>query len=80
MNTSRSGRLPPQGSKGMGLTEDIREQMRDAEDKAWEALSGYKFIMFGYHASRWVNYNKLLDQGYTNPFRELVKLAREKTD
>jgi len=58
--------------------EKILEAMKDAETKAWEALSGYKFRMFGYHAARWVNYNRLLDKPMQNPFRDAVLLAREK--
>lgn len=62
------------------MEDRIREQMNDAKKKAWEALSGYKFIMFGYHASRWVNYNQLLSQPEASPFRSLVKLARDETE
>jgi len=60
----------------------IREQMSDAVEKAWEALSGYKFWMFGYHAGRWVNYNRLLPkpERLGNPFIDAVKLARSKID
>ncbi|WP_027719183.1 hypothetical protein [Desulfovirgula thermocuniculi] len=58
----------------------ILEAMKDAEERAWEALSGYKFWMFGYHAARWVNYNRLLDKPLQNPFRELVMVARRKVD
>jgi hypothetical protein len=56
----------------------IRKMMQDAERKAWEALSGYKFWMFGYHAARWVNYNQLLSKPDPNPFRDAVQLARSK--
>lgn len=75
---------------------DIREQtvssndpaqiillsMAEAETKAWEALSGYKFWMFGYHAARWVNYNQLLprQRRFRNPFASLVKIGREYAD
>jgi len=60
----------------------IQDEMADAIDKAWEALSGYKFWMFGYHAGRWVNYNRLLPmpERQPNPFRDAVKLARGKID
>lgn len=58
--------------------EKIREMMAEAESKAWEALSGYKFWMFGYHAARWVNYNHLLIKKCPSPFREAVDLARTK--
>ena len=54
--------------------------MAEAEAKAWEALSGYKFWMFGYHAARWVTYNQLLDVPLQSPFAQAVKLAREKVD
>jgi hypothetical protein len=60
--------------------EKILEAMADAEQKAWEALSGYKFWMFGYHAARWINYNKLLEKSLPNPFKETVQLARNKID
>lgn len=56
----------------------ILEAMADAEKKAWEALAGYKFWMFGYHAGRWVNYNKLLPIKQPNPFKDTVTLARQK--
>ena len=54
--------------------------MEDAERKAWEALSGYKFWMFGYHAGRWINYNNLLQSKRRNPFACAVKMARQKID
>ena len=55
-------------------------QMEGAEHQAWTALAGYKFWMFGYHASRWVGYNQLLDKREPNPFRAAVTLARGKLD
>jgi hypothetical protein len=56
--------------------------MVEAETKAWEALSGYKFWMFGYHAARWVNYNQLLPRNHRlrNPFANLVKFGRDMAD
>jgi len=62
------------------MKEVILGAMNDAERKAWEALSGYKFWMFGYHAARWINYNNLLSERYPNPFRECVILARRMID
>ena len=52
---------------------------RGAKVKALDALGRYKFEMFGYHASAWVKYNQLLPRVHRepNPFRNLVKLARE---
>ena len=58
----------------------ILAEMGDAERKAWEALSGYKFWMFGYHAGRWINYNNLLDIRLPNPFAATVRVAREKIE
>ena len=59
----------------------ILEAMEDAERKAWDALSRYKFLMFGYHAAQWVNLRKLLlgsDQRLpANPWRDVVSLARD---
>lgn len=65
-----------------GQTLAILASMRDAETKAWEALSGYKFWMFGYHAARWVNYNQLLPQirRFRSPFRSLVEIAARHVD
>lgn len=57
---------------------ELHKAMEDAEKKAWTALSGYKFLMFGYHAARWVNYSKLLGGRRANPFRNAVILARRK--
>lgn len=54
-------------------------EARDREAvKAWKALAGYKFWMFGYHAAGWVKYNHLLERAdrAPNPFSALVKLAR----
>lgn len=58
--------------------DEVKEAMGDAVEKAWKSLAGYKFWMFGYHAGRWVNYNRLLPAGHRhpNPFKGLVQLAR----
>lgn len=61
-------------------TEDrVRAARLEAETKAWKALAGYKFEMFGYWASAWVKYNQLMigDEKLPNPFRPAVHLARE---
>lgn len=63
-----------------GTEQRVFDGMADAEAKAWEALSGYKFWMFGYHAARWINYSRLLPGRHPNPFRELVQIARTHTD
>ena len=33
----------------------LLEEMNRAEAKAWESLSRYKFLMFGYWAAIWVH-------------------------
>lgn len=48
----------------------------DAELKAWKALAGYKFWMFGYHAAQWVLLNFQLGNSWPNPFKRLVVAAR----
>lgn len=57
----------------------ILKKMDEAVEKAYASLAGYKFWMFGYHASSWVKYNQLLpaSQKRQNPFKDLVKAARE---
>jgi hypothetical protein len=53
------------------------QQERDAaERKAWDSLSRYKFLMFGYWAAIWVHLNHLIEDRAENPFRDLVKAAR----
>jgi len=58
------------------MEEKLKEMMRDDLDKAYEALSRYKFYMFGYYAAAWVRYNKLLAKPLPNPFAPLVQAAR----
>ena len=55
----------------------IKQLMDMAEHQALKALAGYKFWMFGYHAARWVQLNRMLDTPGPNPFQALVKLSRE---
>jgi hypothetical protein len=58
------------------MEEKVKELMLDELDKAYEALSRYKFYMFGYHAAAWVRYNKLLTKPLPNPFAPIVQAAR----
>ncbi len=74
-----SGKRRQRGGGGV-MDDKILAAMNEAEQKAWEALSGYKFWMLGYHAARWINYNKLLDKSKPNPFRDAVNLGRQKID
>lgn len=55
------------------LEDLMGQQAHEAETNAWNALSRYKFIMFGYWAAAWVRANKFL--GLPNPFAVLVRLA-----
>ncbi len=58
--------------------ERIRPAMAEQEEKAWDALARYKFMLFGYHAAMWVNLNKLLDTPEPNPFKDVVMAARRR--
>ena len=62
----------------METEELIILKREEAIEKAYVALSGYKFWMFGYHAAAWVKYNQLLprERQSPNPFRCLVDAAR----
>jgi hypothetical protein len=48
----------------------------EARVKAIDALSRYKFAMFGYWAGIWVHLNRLCERPQPNPFQALVKVAR----
>jgi hypothetical protein len=52
-------------------------ELAEAEEKAWDFLSRYKFLMFGYWVGVWVNLNRIGPQR-PNPFGELVTLAKIK--
>jgi hypothetical protein len=62
----------------VSLEAAVLEQRAQAETKAWKALAGYKFLMFGYHAAGWVRANHLLPRALRSPspFRSLVHAAR----
>jgi hypothetical protein len=49
----------------------------EAERKAIDSLARYKFAMFGYWAGIWVHLNRIIGDGRPNPFRHLVKAARD---
>jgi len=57
----------------------LEAELQEAEEKAWKALAGYKFAMFGYWAAIWVHLNRLGRFGRPNPFRDAVALARTHT-
>jgi hypothetical protein len=61
------------------IPQDFDKHLAELEQKAWKALAGYKFWMFGYYAAQWVFLNKLDGtKPRINPFGELVRMAREK--
>ena len=54
------------------------DELHAKEVQAWDSLSKYKFIMFGYHAAVWVTLNRIHRCRQRNPFLDAVKLARTK--
>jgi hypothetical protein len=59
------------------LSEKIYQERKEAEEKALDSLSRYKFQMFGYWAGVWVHLNRISEDPQPNPFARLVKLAKE---
>ena len=55
----------------------ILDALYEAESKAWQALSRYKFQMFGYWAGVWVHLNRLDGQKRPNPWKKLVGIAKK---
>ena len=55
---------------------ELEHHLAEAEAKAWKALAGYKFQMFGYWAAIWVHLNRVGKFRRPNPFARLVKAAR----
>jgi hypothetical protein len=62
------------------MTVDVRanleKDLAEAEAKAVDALSRYKFQMFGYWAAIWVHLNRCGGFNRPNPFSDFVKLAK----
>ena len=59
----------------------LDHELDAAEAKAWAALAGYKFWMFGYWAAWWVKLNQLHPgTPRRNPWREVVALARRRRE
>jgi hypothetical protein len=59
------------------MQEELIKELDIAEQKAWDALSRYKFQMFGYWAAIWVHLNRIAGLKRPNPWIELVKHARK---
>ena len=55
---------------------NMAEALDEAEEKAIDALSRYKFQMFGYWSSIWVHLNRISGEKRPSPFADLVKSAR----
>jgi hypothetical protein len=58
---------------------NLNRALDEAERRAWDSLSRYKFLLFGYYAAQHVTLNKLNSKKTKrpNPFKNLVKLARD---
>ena len=56
--------------------DNLKEGLDEAESKAWDALSRYKFQMFGYWAAIWVHLNRIGGFKLPNPWKCLVDTAR----
>jgi hypothetical protein len=62
----------------MTTDEKLIAELDEAELKAWDALSRYKFQMFGYWAAIWVHLNRISGAKRANPWKNLVALARQR--
>lgn len=51
-------------------------ELDQAEARAWDALSRYKFQMFGYWAAIWVHLNRISGEKRPNPWKGLVGAAK----
>jgi hypothetical protein len=60
------------------VTVKLEAELEEAERKAWDSLSRYKFQMFGYWAAIWVHLNRLGEFKRPNPFKGLVTEARRR--
>ncbi len=58
------------------LTDALLPHLHEAEFKAWDSLSRYKFQMFGYWAAIWVHLNRIGGFNLPNPWRDVVRSAR----
>lgn len=55
----------------------ITELKQEAYEKAIDSLARYKFMMFGYWAAIWVYLNQIDTEKENNPFKGLVRKARQ---
>jgi hypothetical protein len=59
------------------MKQALVNELNEAEAKAIDSLSRYKFAMFGYWAGIWVHLNRISGQHNPNPFNKLVNVAKE---
>ena len=57
---------------------NLEEELNEAERKAWDSLSRYKFAMFGYWAAIWIHLNRIGEFKKPNPWKTLVRQAKER--
>jgi len=60
----------------MSNAQTLDEAIAEAEAKALDSLSRYKFAMFGYWAGIWVHLKRIEGKKRANPFRGIVASAR----
>lgn len=58
------------------MNRELAAELDEAERKAWDSLSRYKFAMFGYWAGVWVHLNRISGLRRPNPWKGLVRHAR----
>ncbi len=59
------------------MSGDLFHELEVAEWKAFDSLSRYKFMQFGYWAAIWVHLNHISGRAQRSPFKSLVDEARE---
>lgn len=59
------------------MNHTLEKHRDDAAAKAIDALSRYKFAMFGYWAAIWVHLNRICPAKQPSPFRHIVAAARK---
>ena len=59
----------------MEIVERLHKDRDEAEIKALDSLSRYKFAMFGYWAGIWVHLNRIIGDRRPSPFRSLTREA-----
>lgn len=60
------------------ISDRLTAELDEVERRAWDALSRYKFMNFGYWCAVWVHLNRISGQNRPNPWRDLVLVARRR--